>query len=121
MSWNDNAVDGLILFLVKHGYDEHRRFRDFGVWTWTSRSNGVLVKILHYDNCDPCLIADNEKAFNKDSHCPLVCKLPETDEQRDRLLEHLKFLGTPEAEKWSAEFGFMDDNKGMPQSIEETP
>jgi len=110
----------LVRFLVANGYKQSGIWSEHGQACWVSRSRGVRVELFQNTDGEVFVNADNLKVFNKGSQSPLICKSPQTDEQRLRLLEHLKFLGTQEAEKWSAEFGFMDDNKGMPRSIEET-
>lgn len=114
------AFKQLVRFLVANGYKQASVWSMHGQTYWHSRSRGVFLTLFERTAGEIVLNGDNRRAYNKDGQSPLICKAPKTDEQRQKLLGHLKFLGTPEAEKWSAEFGFMDDNKGMPRSIGET-
>lgn len=53
--------------------------------------------------------ADNDGCFDKWSKCPLVVRLPETDEEAQAILRHLEYLATPEGFEWSNSYGYFDD------------
>lgn len=55
--------------------------------------------------------ADHVDCFNKWSGCPLCVELPTTQEEADKIVEHLKFLGSQEGHDWSASYAYFDDPK----------
>lgn len=104
--------------LKAHGYEIEYEDGD-NHKSWYVRGHGIRGAFCEPNDQSYAVLngrfaADNSKCFDKWSKCPLVMKLPCDTE---KLVKHLKFLGSKEGYKHSNGYEY-HDNPILPMEVE---
>lgn len=113
-----DQINEFIAFLKAQGFvikqDDHYPDVYYATTEKIRAAFGISCEV-HRDELVFGFMADNAKAFNKWSQCPMVMPLFEAMENRVALMQHLTYLASEDGYQWSTTFGYLDD-KRLPYS-----